>query len=228
MKKMFCTLALAAASFGALAQTAPAPTPAAPAGYSAQLGPLVAQVTATGDAAELRALASKLERAAAAAPTDWLPRYYQAYALTVSAFQAEEPGSAKDKVLDQAEAALAQAGKLKGDESELLALHAYIYQGRLTISPMERGQEYSELIAGAVGQAEALNPANPRPYLIQANTLYYTPAEFGGGPAAAKGLYDTAKAKFAAFRPASALAPNWGERQLLGRLQQYAPVQAAK
>jgi len=228
MKKMLFALALAAGLWAAQATPANAQAAAVPAGYAEQLGTTITQVMNTSDAAELRTLAAKLERAAAAAPTDWLPRYYQAYALTISAFQAEEPGAAKDKVLDQAEAVLAQASKLKGDESELQTLHAYIYQGRLKISPMERGPEYVGLIEEAASQAETLNPANPRPYLIQANTLYYTPAEFGGGPAAAKVLYEVAQAKFAAFRPASPLAPNWGERQLRGRLQQYAPAQAAK
>jgi hypothetical protein len=235
MKKSLLALALAAASLSATAQTiatksAPATTTAAPAGYAELLGVTIAQVMSTGDAAELKALAAKLERAAAVAPADWLPRYYQAYALLINVFQSQENGDAKDATLDQAEAALAQARKLKGDESELLTLQAYIYQARLGVSPMLRSMKYSRLVTETVAKAKALNPANPRPYLVGANNVYYTPSMFGGGAEAAKPLYEEAKAKYAAFRSTSPLAPNWGQNQVLGRLKKYdvASAQAAK
>ncbi|QKG52833.1 hypothetical protein [Hymenobacter sp. BRD67] len=226
MKKSLFTLALLAAGFGASAQTIPATTAAKtqvamPAGYADLLGATITEVMNTGDAATLKGLASKLERAAAAAPADWLPRYYQAYALLINVFQSKEAADAKDKTLDQAEAALAQARKLGGDESELLTLQAYMYQARLGIAPQQRAQKYSAMVAETVGQAEKLNPANPRPYLVAANNVYYTPAMFGGGSEAARPLYEAAKARFAAFQPASALAPNWGQSQVLGRLRQY-------
>ena len=232
MKKSLFTLAFAAASFCATAQTTPAPTTqaAAPAGYTELLGTTITQVMSTGDATELKNLAAKLERAATVAPADWLPRYYQAYALLINVFQSKEDGDAKDKTLDQAEAALAQARQLKGDESELLTLQAYIYQARLGVSPMLRSMKYSRLVTETVAQAKALNPTNPRPYLVVANNVYYTPSMFGGGAEPARPLYEEAKTRFAAFKPASALAPSWGQGQLLGRLKQYdvATTQAAK
>lgn len=226
MKKTLFALAFAAAtSFGAAAQTT-ASTPAAtavaaPAGYTELLGATITQVMNTGDAAELKALAAKLERAAAVAPADWLPRYYQAYALLINVFQSKEDGDAKDATLDQAETALAKARQLKGDESELLTLQAYIYQARLGVSPMLRSMKYSRLVTETVAQAKALNPANPRPYLVGANNVYYTPSMFGGGAEPAKPLYEEAKAKYAAFRPTNPLAPSWGQSQLLGRLKKY-------
>lgn len=231
MKKLLFTLALAAASRGATAQTttAPAaPATAAPAGYAEQLGATIAQVMGTGDAAELQALAARLERAATVAPADWLPRYYQAYALIISVFQSKENGDAKDQLLDRAEAALAQARQLKGDESELLTLQAYAYQARLGISPMLRSLKYSAMVDEATDRAQALNPANPRAALVAANNVNFTPEMFGGGAKAARPLYEQAQAKYAAFRPAGPLAPNWGQGQLLGRLKQYeAPATAA-
>ncbi|AMR26652.1 hypothetical protein A0257_05720 [Hymenobacter psoromatis] len=231
MKKSLLTLALAAASLAALAQTTPAaapvlPAPVAtaaptPAGYAELLGATITQVMSTGDPAELKALAAKLERAATVAPADWLPRYYQAYALVINVFQSKENGDAKDKTLDQAEAALAQAHLLQSDESELLTLQAYAYQARLGIAPMPRSAKYSRLVTEAVAQAKAQNPANPRPYLVGANNVYYTPSMFGGGAEAAKPLYEEAKARFVAFQPAGPLAPNWGQSQVLGRLKKY-------
>ena len=130
-------------------------------------------------------------------------------------------GDAKDKTLDQAEAALTKARQLHGDESELVTLQAYAYQARLSISPMLRSMKYSELVSETVAKARALNPANPRAYLVEANNVYFTPKMFGGGAAAAKPLYEQAQARYAAFRPAGPLAPSWGQRQVQGRLKQY-------
>jgi hypothetical protein len=236
MKKPLLTLALAALSFAAAAQattpaqpTAPVAAPAA-GSYAELLGATITQVLRTGDATELQALAAKLERAATVAPADWLPRYYQAYALVISVFQSQEDGDAKDALLDRAEAALAKARQLRGDESELLTLQAYAYQARLGIAPMLRSLKYSRMVSETVAQAKKANPANPRAYLVGANNVYYTPSMFGGGAEPAKPLYQEAKAKYAAFQPASPLAPNWGQSQLLGRLRQYevAAAPAAK
>ncbi|GAA4011259.1 hypothetical protein GCM10022408_24560 [Hymenobacter fastidiosus] len=233
MKKSLLLLALAAASFPAVAQSktaAPVATVAAPAGYSDMMAATIAELMSTGDPARLKESVSKLERAAAALPTDWLPRYYQAYGHTIVCFTSKEDGDVKDKYLDQAEAALAQARKLGGEESELLVLQAYVYQARLGISPMIRSGKYSRMVIEVLGQAKALNPANPRIYLVQGNNLYFTPKMFGGGPEVAKPVFEEARARFAAFQLRSPLAPNWGERQVLGRLKAYeqsATTQAA-
>lgn len=233
MKTSLILLALAAASLMPAAAQTPAKTAAAqaaPAGYPEMLGATIQEVMSTGDAAQLKELAGKLERAAAVAPADWLPRYYQAYALVIATFQSKEDGEVKDKQLDQAETALGQARKLRGDESELLVLQAYIYQARLGISPMMRSMTYSQKVNETLAQAKKLNPSNPRIYLVQGNNLYFTPKMFGGGAEAAKPVYDEAKTRYAAFKPATPNAPNWGERQLLGRLKKYdeASAQAAK
>ncbi|SDY33693.1 hypothetical protein [Hymenobacter psychrophilus] len=230
MKKPLLILALVAASCAALAQKpATAPVVATTTAVAAPTDPYTTMMTAaiaelmnTGDPAALKASAAKMERAASAKPQDWLPRYYQAYALLINVFQSKEDGDAKDKTLDQAEAALAQARRLGGaDESELLVLRAYIHQARLGISPMLRSMKYSGMVNEAVEQAIKLNPANPRAYLVQANNVYFTPAMFGGGADKAKPIYEQAKARYAAFRPASSLAPGWGENQVNGRLKKY-------
>lgn len=227
MKKSLLTLALAAASFAAVAQkpaATPVATPAATgnaAAYTTLMAATIQELMSTGDPAKLQQADAKLERAAQVAPTDWLPRYYQAYARTITSFVSKQEDEAKDKYLDQAEAALAQARKLGGEESELLVLQAYIYQARLSISPMLRSMKYSKMVAETLAQAKKINPANPRIYLVQANNVYYTPAMFGGGAEVAKPLFQEAQTRFAAFQPSSVLAPNWGERQVKGRLKSY-------
>ena len=237
MKTALLNLALAAACFSATAQSStpaalPAASPAAvPAAnsYAEQLGAIITELMNTGDPVQLVGIAAKLERASAVAPTDWLPRYYQAYALLINVFQSKEDGDVRDKTLDRAEAALAQARKLRGDESELLTLQAYIHQARLGVSPMMRAMKYSAMVRETVAQAKKLNPDNPRACLVEANNVYYTPSMFGGGADAAKPLYEAAKLKYAtAPKPTNALLPSWGERQLLGRLKTYETPTAAK
>jgi hypothetical protein len=232
MKNALFVLALAACSFSATAQPSAAKAPAAamvaPAGYTEMMAATIAELNSTGDPARLLEIASKFERAAAAAPTDWLPQYYQAYGRTLASFTSKEEGDVKDKYLDQAEASLAQARKLGGDESELLALQGYLFQARLMIDPMNRAQVYSGRAMEAASKAKALNPANPRAYLVLGNNLYFMPEMYGGGKAAAKPQYEEAKARFAAFKPANSLVPNWGERQITSRLASYgaSPAQA--
>ena len=228
MKKYLLPLLLAAASFSAAAQTTAAtastPAPATqPAGYVELMAATITDLNSTGDPARLREIAGRFERAAAVAPADWLPAYYQSYALLLNCFQSKDDGDAKDRTLDQAEAALGRARKLGGEESELLVVQAYIYQARLGISPMLRSMKYSEMVNETLALAKKRNPANPRIYLVQANNLYYTPKMFGGGSEVAKPIYDEAVVRYAAFRPAGPLMPTWGERQLRGRLKSYEP-----
>ncbi|TGD79858.1 hypothetical protein [Hymenobacter wooponensis] len=229
MKTTLFTLALVAASFASLGQSAApvaAPATATTDAYTTMMSATIQELMSTGEVAKLKLVDAKFERAAAVAPKDWLPRYYQAYARLITCFVSQEDGDTKDKYLDQAEAALAQAQKLGAEESERLVLQAYIYQARLGVSPMMRSMKYSKMVSETLTEAKKVNAANPRIYLVQANNVYYTPAMFGGGADVAKPLYQEAKARFTAFQPKSVLMPNWGERQLNGRLKSYETASA--
>ena len=229
MKTLLTTLALAAVSFSAAAQpktvalASAAPAVAAtaataPDAYtSAMLDIIAAQSVATTPAA-LQATLAQLERVAAAAPTAWEPRYYQTRAYVKMGFAGSD-GEAQDKCFDQAQAALDAALKLKGaDRSELLVLQAHLLQGRIMVSPMLRGPRYTGQVQEALAEAKALNPNNPRVYLLLGNDLYYRPAFFGGGGDKAKPLYEKALALFGTFRPANALSPVWGQKMAEGSL----------
>jgi hypothetical protein len=223
MKKTFFALALSLAAFATQAQTtaSAATTQTAPAGYTELMAASITELLSTADVPQTKAAVARFERAAAVAPADWLPAYYQSYGLLRQCFLSKEDGDTKDQYLDQAEAALARARKLGGDESELLVLQGYIYQARLGVSPMARSMKYSVMVNEVLSQAKQINPANPRIYLVRANNVYFTPKMFGGGAEVAKPIYDEAKVRYAAFRPSGPLAPNWGEKQLQARLTAY-------
>ena len=232
MKHFVLLLALVAAGLSAAAQPKTTPLLAAvgalPAGYAELLAATIQDVLNAEGQVQRQAAVSKLERAAAASPADWLPCYYQAYGCAMLCFNSHEEGEAKDKYLDRAEAALAQARRRNGDPSELLVLQAYIYQARLTISPMFRSVKYMGLMGEVLEQARKVNPANPRIYLVQGTNVYYLPKMMGGGPEAAQGLFAEAKRRYVAFRPSSPLAPAWGEAQVDSRLKAVAARAAAQ
>ncbi|WP_046246248.1 hypothetical protein [Hymenobacter terrenus] len=219
MKTIFLTLALAAASFAALAQSQPVtvarPSMAAPAdAFTATMAATIAEQNAAKAPAAAQAVLAKLERIAAAAPTAWEPRYYQARGYLQLGFASEgADDEQRDKLFDQAQAALDQAKKLPGaDQAELLVMQAYIYQGRIMVAPMTRGMVYSGRVAEALSQAKTLAPSNPRVYLLLGNDSFYRPSMFGGGAEKAKPLYEKAKSLFASFKPATVLSPVWGEK----------------
>ena len=233
--KTVLTLALAAACFSAAAQSkTPAPaapvasTAAAPDGYTAMMAATIAEQNAAPTPAAVQANLARLERAAAAAPTAWEPRYYQARAYLKLGFAGQDDEQ-KDKLFDQAQAALDQAKKLPGaDQAEVFILQAYIYQGRIMVSPMTRGMVYTGRVAEALGSAKALAPNNPRVYLLLGNNAFHTPEMFGGGADKARPLFEKAKALFGTFKPANALSPTWGEKNADAMLAQLNAATARK
>ena len=235
MKTALLTLALAAASLAAVAQSktpASQPAPVASAAsdaYTAMMTATIAEQNAAATPADVQATLAKLERAAAAAPTAWEPRYYQARAYLKLGFAGKD-GDQQDQLFDQAQTALDQAKKLPGaDQAEIFILQAYIYQGRIMVSPMTRGMVYAGRVAEALGSAKALAPNNPRLYLLLGNNAFHTPEMFGGGADKAQPLYRKAKVLFATFQPANNMSPTWGEKMTDAMLvQTSAEVAASK
>jgi hypothetical protein len=223
MKALF-TLLLAATTFLAHAQTASVvdvktTTAPAPDSYTTLMAATIAEALQTDDVAAAQRVLDKLARAAAARPTDWLPRYYLAYEAVHQAFLGGD-ATAKDAALDRAQTDLDRARQLPAaDESELLCLQAYLHQARIMVAPMARGMKYTAKVQEALNAAQQANPANPRSYYLRGNDLYFRPAMFGGGAEAARPYYLKAKEAFATFQPTSTLAPSWGERQTLGLLK---------
>ena len=153
--------------------------------------------------------ANTLERIAAAEPKEWLPRYWAGYAYTTLSFM-EKESAKKDQYLDKAELLVGQANELAANNDEIAVLQGYIAQGRLMVDPQARWEKYGQLYGQAFGKAKALNPENPRVYLLEGRSLMGTPEAYGGGAAKACPVMKMAVDKFAAFKPASSIHPNWG------------------
>lgn len=162
--------------------------------------------------AEWQALANRFERIASAEPKEWLPRYYATCAYSMLAFSGKNM-TEKDQTVDKAEALLKEAMAIAGENSELMLLDAQVHQARMLVDPQSRYQSEGPLFEASLKKAEALDPGNPRVYLMKGSNLFYTPEQFGGGKKAAKPVLEQAIEKFATFQPEGPLHPDWGKGQ---------------
>lgn len=158
---------------------------------------------------EILNCANQFERIAGAEKTCWLPYYYGAYTLIILSFD-EPDGTIKDQILDRAQQNLDQAFALNPDESELHALQAFLYPSRILVDPMGRGMVYIEKISQSLETAKSLDPDNPRPYFLDAINKLNFPPSMGGGPQAARPIFEEADLKFRAFQREDPLWPHWG------------------
>jgi hypothetical protein len=166
---------------------------------------------------DFKAVAAKFERIAAVETGEWLPPYYSGLVYCIMAFRTENT-SEKQIFVDYAQKQVDLAMKIAPEESEVYTLQGMIYQAVIGIDPMGNGQLYSGKAAGAFTTASELNPANPRPYYLQAISVMYTPEEYGGGKKAACNLFVKANELFASFMPSSDIAPHWGKEDCSGYL----------
>lgn len=167
-------------------------------------------------ATEFVSTANRFERIASAESGQWLPRYYAGLLYVYGGFTGKDAAE-KDRYLDQADKYLREAEVIEKND-ELAVLKAYIAQARMVVDPMSRWQEYGPIAQAGIEKAKTMNPANPRPYLLEGSSLLYTPAQFGGGPDTACPVLKQAAEKFALFKPATSLHPTWGNMEVEGLL----------
>lgn len=166
---------------------------------------------------KMQEIANTFERIAAAEKTQWLPYYYAAYCYVMNAL-GEKDKSKVDAIDDKAEAAIEKAEALSPKNDEIYCVKSLIATARIGVDPMTRGMQYGATAGTLLEEAGQLNKDNPRVDLLQGQSLYYTPEQFGGSKEKAKEKFELALKKFAAFKPASDIAPHWGEaytKQLL-------------
>lgn len=159
----------------------------------------------------------KLERIVAAHPKRWEGYYYLAYARITLSFRVSN-GDQKDAILDQAEADIKQSMALGGDASELQALQAYVYQGRIAVNGL-RGMKYSGMASEALEKALRLNPDNGRAHFLLGMNVYHTPSMFGGGEKNALPHFEKAMTCFTNNSEEPTIAPHWGKEITLNMIE---------
>ncbi len=121
--------------------------------------------------------------------------------------------AALDPIADKAEQLINKADALEQNNSEITCVKSMIAQLRMMVNPMQRFQQYGTLMNEYLEKAKQQDPANPRPYALQSQSLFYTPAQFGGGCATAKPIAEQGMKLEEAFKPKTELHPKWGKQQ---------------
>jgi len=160
---------------------------------------------------DMTAVASFFERVGDAEKTQWLPYYYAARNYTIAAFM--NPTSDKDKTAEKVKELIAKAEAIEKDNAEIFCLKQQVAVMQLAVDPMSRWQSYGAIAAEAIAKAKAIDPNNPRPYLLEGQYLMNVPEAFGGGKSVAKKLFEKSVELFVNFKPASSLHPSWGKEQ---------------
>ncbi len=178
--------------------------------YIAVMEKTIAQMIPQQSTEKWQACANAFERIANAESDQWLPAYYHAYCNMMMALNGYQQKTEFEPYLDKAQESLDKAAKLEPNNSEILSLQAYIYQGRIWPNPMVNGATYAPKSIATCDKAIELDPTNPRPYYLKGQNTYFTPEFFGGGAKNALPFLKEANEKFQTFVKASAIHPDWG------------------
>ena len=154
-------------------------------------------------------LANTFERIGTSEKTQWLPFYYAALCRVNYSYK-QPDASGNDVIAEYATRLINKADSLMPNNSEISCVKSMIAGIQLMVNPMQRYAQYGAASQKAMAMAMQQDPANPRPYMLKGQNLKFTPANFGGGCKPAAAPLATAIEKFAAFKPASDIAPNWG------------------
>ena len=161
---------------------------------------------------DLLKLANSFERIATAEKNQWLPYYYAAFCQVNVGFM-EQDKSKVDGIADKAASLIAAADSLAPNNSEISCIKSMIASCHMMVDPMTRWQEYGAESSSNMEASMTQDPANPRPYFLKGQGLKFTPEAFGGGCATAKPALETALNKYATFKAATDIHPNWGKQQ---------------
>jgi hypothetical protein len=159
-------------------------------------------------------ISNAFERIAEAEKNQWLAFYYAAHAQVLHGYMlAQTNAAALDPIADKAEQLINKAEALEQNNSEITCVKSMIAQLRMMVNPMQRYMQYGALATELLEKAKQQDPTNPRPYALQSQSLFYTPAQFGGGCTTAKPIAEQGMKLQEAFKPQTELHPRWGKQQ---------------
>jgi hypothetical protein len=157
-------------------------------------------------------LSNAFERIGDAEKNQWLPYYYAAQAQVIYGYMQKDMAGV-DPIADKAEVLINKAAALEKNNSEIACIQSMVAGLRMMVNPMQRWQQYGALSSQLLEEAKKLDPTNPRPYALQAQNLFYTPAQFGGGCTTAKPIAEQGIKLLAEFKAKTNLHPVWGKMQ---------------
>ena len=182
-----------------------------PAALAEQIQTMTIEAAAEGDEAALREAIALAERALTVHPADALLHHYHGYALYRLAArhgcdEQAEPGCVW-KLLERSESAL-ETSIAGGPRAETHALLASVY-GLKIGENNALGASLGARIDAVQADALALDPENPRVWLLKGIGDFFTPEAFGGGVESALTALERSARAFETDAPAPP-EPRWG------------------
>lgn len=187
--------------------------------YTTQMLKNIQGVYSSKTVEEYQAAINALDRIGNAEKTKWEPFYYAAFGYLMIANK-EKDLTKKDQFLDLSAASLAKAKAINENESEIVALEGFIQMIRISVDPAARGAQYSGQAMQLFGKAVTLNPENPRALGLMAQMQFGTAKFFNSPTTEACATATKSVDKFATYKSANELAPQWGKEMSEGLLKQ--------
>ena len=153
-----------------------------------------------------------LDRATTLFPKDGLLLHYKAYAMyrSLEIRPGELSAETRNTMLDEGIRTFDESGKF----TPLAESHALRWSllGQ-TITDAGSAMAVMSTMQGELAQALRLGKDNPRVWLVQGQSAFFTPAQFGGGAAAALEHLTKAESLFNSDHPAKGM-PDWGRAEV--------------
>lgn len=206
MKKYLLSFALVLMSLTAFAQT----------DYEKIMAEKIAKIETCKTPEDFQALSNDFQRIGSKESSQWLPPYYAAFSQIQKGRVMMRNGNTQDLdgVAAQAEKYLGTAQSLAGgDNAEIHLLKKMAYSLRMMVNPQQRFMTDGARASEELSRAEKLDPSNPRITLIKAEDIYFTPEQYGGSKSKGIEMFRDAVSKFNAYKPKTALDPNWGKAE---------------
>ncbi|MBO6200195.1 MAG: hypothetical protein J6N74_01075 [Chryseobacterium sp.] len=205
MKKLILTFSLSLLGFTAFAQNA----------YEKAMTEKISKIETAKTADELTALTNDFERIGAKENSQWLPYYYAAYSTIQKGRVLVRSGKTAelDPVAEQAEKYISKAEALSANNAEIYILKKITSRFRMMVDPMSRYMQEAPIAQNALSKAKELDPENPRITVLLAEDAYFTPEQYGGSKPKGVELFKKSLEQFAAYKPKTALDPNWGKAE---------------
>jgi hypothetical protein len=208
MKKLLVSLSLLLLTIGAFAQSEK---------YVKGMEKNIALLDSIKTSEDYVSLAASFERIGDAEKTQWLPYYYAAFSTIMKGFNDSKAN--KDEVATKAEELVAKAEAIEPKSSEIFVLKNMATTLHMLVDPQTRWQQYGPKGSQFLATAKQLDPNNPRIYLMEGQSVFGMPAQFGGGKDKAKPIFEKSLELFAVSKRPNNLYPNWGKKSAESMLE---------
>lgn len=186
--------------------------------YDKAMSSALQQLDTASTIADLQNTANSFSRIAQVASGDWLAPYYQSQCMILMSFR-EKDKDRKDEYLNEGEAILSVLLQSQANNAEVYALQSLLYTARLTVDPMNRGQEYMALSGGAFHKALALDPTNPRALYLQLSNEVGMANFFGEDTSKYCDRIESLYSHWDEYNKVEKFHPSWGLGQVKGLMK---------